>query len=463
MSGKTVICLLLLAGLGTAWLMHAHPNVFPIAKTWIETRIGGGDSNYQIDQFITDLVDRVNYARKTVKLPPIKLDKELEAWLEKTAPAINSNDLAGFVELLQVEQPRYFQVNASHSRHALLRDLAEQFTDFTSVIDPKNGHMAVLVREILPTRMGYEAILVVGQRLEDLSPAVLNERRGDTFFATCPHCKFQHACRVAPVQRGITLDCPQCGRLYDAFAPDDQGRFRRVNEYLQGYEPPANYAAESNRLHELYTIWSAVVGGCQYSKDTNDRYPTRDAWQLPLQTITRGKGDCEDSALLLADWLMSRGFEVRVALGRYGDMGQHAWCVAKVDGIDYLLESTEGSPNPDKPAYAADVGSRYVPDLLFDRTHLYVRAKPRERFDGSYWGTRTWVTLTPKDDATQILAEASKSATAAASRPISTGIRPRNTILSSLHPLSFEQLRLVPRNSDTWQVPLVIPPPKAQP
>lgn len=148
MSGKTVISLLLLAGLGTAWLMHAHPNVFPIAKTWIETRIGGGDSNYQVDQFITDLVDRVNYARKTVKLPPIKLDKELEAWLEKTAPAINSNDLAGFVELLQVEQPRYFQVNASHSRHALLRDLAEQFTDFTSVIDPKNGHMAVLVREI---------------------------------------------------------------------------------------------------------------------------------------------------------------------------------------------------------------------------------------------------------------------------------------------------------------------------
>jgi len=182
-----------------------------------------------------------------------------------------------------------------------------------------------------------------------------------------------------------------------------------------------------------------------------------------LQTISRGKGDCEDSALLLADWLLSRGFEVRVALGRYGDMGQHAWCVAKVDGIDYLLESTEGSPNPDKPAYAADVGSRYVPDLLFDRTHIYVRAKPRERFDGSYWGTRSWVTLTPKDDATQILAEASKSATAATSRPISTGIRPRNTVLSSLHPLSFEQLRLVPRNSETWQVPLVIPPLKTQP
>ena len=463
MNGKTLLSLLLLAGLGTAWLMHAHPEVFPIAKTWIETRIGGGDSNYRVDQFIIDLVDRVNYARKTVKLPPIKLDKELEAWLEKSSPAINSNDLAGFVKLLQDEQPRYFLVNASHSRHALLRNLAEQFTDFTSVIDPKIGHMAVLVREILPSRMGYEAILVVGQRLEDLSPAVLNERKGDTFFATCPHCKFQHACRVAPVQRGITLDCPQCGRLLDAFAPDDQGHFRRVNEYLQGYEPPAHYSAESNKLHELYTIWAAVVGNCHYSKDTSDRYTTRDAWQFPLQTISRGKGDCEDSALLLADWLISRGFEVRVALGRYGDMGQHAWCVAKVDGIDYLLESTEGSPNPDKPAYAADVGARYVPELLFDRTTIYVRAKPRERFDGSYWSTRTWIALNPKDQTSKLLADASKAAASTTSRPISTGIRAKPSAPSSLHPLAFDQFRLIPKDSDVWQVPLVIPPLKAQP
>lgn len=386
---------MLLAGLTAAWQLSSNPVLWNRVEEWADSSFMGGDPSYSNDQFEIDLVDRINYTRRLSKLSEMHVDAELETWMRSYSESIKADDLDGLIAMLQIQQPRYFQVRVGSARAKVLRDLAEQFQDFSKKIEPQNEHMGVLVRR-QPTGFGYEAILVTGQRMDNFSPESLNARKADTFFSICPHCKHPHPCKASIAQRGIKLDCPSCGRDYGVLAPDERGKFRFVNDFLTGYQPPARYSQEGSRLHEMFTIWSAVVNNCVYTKDTSDKHANRDAWQFAVETITRGRGDCEDSSLLLADWLISRGFNARVALGRYGDLGQHAWVVTRVDGIDYLLESTEGHPSPEKPPYLADVGARYVPETLFDREALYVRSNPSDHSGGDYWSSKTWVRIEPK-------------------------------------------------------------------
>jgi hypothetical protein len=42
--------------------------------------------------------------------------------------------------------------------------------------------------------------------------------------------------------------------------------------------------------------------------------PGKDNWQLPSETIARGKGDCDDVAILLMSALRSRGYSSRMVL-----------------------------------------------------------------------------------------------------------------------------------------------------
>jgi hypothetical protein len=93
---------------------------------------------------------------------------------------------------------------------------------------------------------------------------------------------------------------------------------------------------------------------------------------------------------------MSRGFQVRVALGRYGDMGGHAWCVVKIEDREYLIESTEGKPDPSNPPLASQVGSRYVPEVLFDRYAMYVPSSSNRTWKGDYWSPKSWVRIEPR-------------------------------------------------------------------
>jgi hypothetical protein len=177
-------------------------------------------------------------------------------------------------------------------------------------------------------------------------------------------------------------------------AADARGRFRYVNEYLTGYAPPARYPAGQSRLAELMSIWRAVAEGCRYTVDAGD--DDNDAWQTALETQTLGTGDCEDSSILLADWLLTRKFQVRVALGRYAERGGHAWVVVRLDGSDYLLESTEGAPSTARPPLLSEVGSRYVPELVFDHLAFYIRKQPADARSADYWSDSTWQRVVPR-------------------------------------------------------------------
>ena len=285
----------------------------------------------------------------------------------------------------------------------------------------------------------------MGQRLEDFSPEVLNTSQADAFFSSCPLCRHPHVVRISRQQRSLGLECPHCRRTYAVVATDQESRFRYVNEFLTGYAPPAVFARDQSRLREMFTIWSAVHSNCNYIKDPGVSKDQTDSWQTSLETQRLGQGDCEDSSIFLCDWLLSRGFQARVALGRYGDLGGHAWCVVKIGRDEYLLESTEGRPDPTNPPLVAQVGSRYIPEVMFDRFAIYVRSTPGQPWQGNYFASEAWARVEPRSGK-PVLAVNFK-----------TSVDPaRLARTSQPNPAAapFLQLEGIPKGADVWQMPL---------
>jgi hypothetical protein len=249
-------------------------------------------------------------------------------------------------------------------------------------------------RRTITGGISHQVFLVTGHRLRDFSPDLLHRTKDDAFYNVCPLCKTSHISRAMRHQESSSLECPSCRRTYAVIAADTDGQFHYVNEYLTGYEPPSIYPRGQSRVEQLFTIWSAVHTNCTYTRDPGIQKEKSDRWQTALETQTRGRGDCEDSSIFLADWLTSRGYEVRVALGKYGDIGGHAWCVVRLDGKEYLLESTsEGRPDFDQPPLVSRIGSRYIPEVLFDRFNLYVRQSNHQIWNGDYWSSDQWISI----------------------------------------------------------------------
>ncbi len=376
-------------------------------KGW-EMRMGemmeSPGSRYTTARFRMDVLDQFNYSRLATKAAMLRVDPEMEVWLEREFPKLDTSNLNKVTEQVQEGMPRYYRVSVCSASSPSLRELQQRFHDYIHRAQPEMTHIAVAVR---PRAGGWmhEALLVMGQRLRDFTPEALTESLDEPFFSTCVHCKQPHFMKLSRAQRSMALECPKCRRKYAVIAADSKGRFRYVNEFLTGYAPPAVFAKNENRVQQLFTIWSAVHANCRYTNDpggkAGDAYAKKsqtDCWQFADETQRLQRGDCEDSSIFLADWLMSRGFQVRVALGRYGDLGGHAWCVVKIEDKEYLIESTGSRPDPTDPPLASRVGSRYVPEVLFDRFGIYVPSSPSRAWKGDYWHPKIWTQIDPRAD-----------------------------------------------------------------
>ncbi|MBN1553906.1 MAG: lasso peptide biosynthesis protein [Phycisphaerae bacterium] len=78
------------------------------------------------------------------------------------------------------------------------------------------------------------------------------------------------------------------------------------------------------------------AGRIQYAPDAKGT----DAWQTPAETVSRGKGDCEDICIYLQHLLRRKEIEVDVVFGlktRYHKHG-HCWCEYQQDGETYVIE-----------------------------------------------------------------------------------------------------------------------------
>lgn len=143
---------------------------------------------------------------------------------------------------------------------------------------------------------------------------------------------------------------------------DDKHHF--VNSYLIGYMP---FYTEKNWV-PLYILASRK----KYQYDHLQYTGLTDIWQNSEQAFRQTRGDCEDHAIALADWLISLGVDARVALGKYKDEG-HAWVVVFEEGKEYLLEATSKQKQTRWSQYRlAATQTDYRPRHLFNRDHFWV-------------------------------------------------------------------------------------------
>jgi len=458
--------LLLAAVVAAGVALYLDPSLSEKTRHWVGNVFGTPEATYPPDKFRVDLVDRINYQRITAHQSLVHVDVPLQDWLQNNSSTLDVENLNALCERIKIEHPRYFSIDAYSTSSPRLQGLLTEFQQFCGKIQKDATHVAIHLTK-LKASLGYHGLLITVRRLEDLTPEAIGAGKGNVFFNVCSHCGHEHSSEVQRSDLGINLECQKCRLSYGVIAADTEGRYRYANEFLTGYQPPAHFSRDSNQLNDMYTIWGAVVRHCKYVKDSNRQTKERDVWQTALETQNLGQGDCEDSSIMLVDWLTARGFQARVALGHYGDMGGHAWVVVRLDGVDYLLEATEGPPNLEHPPYVTDVGARYVPDTLFDRDAIYVRAKPRERFMGDYWSPKQWIKVQPRELQNQRMALAQAqymkpvqpgappAALATKTAPvIGASVKP-STAASATKPITdVKMLQAVPGGSSAWQVPV---------
>ncbi len=162
-----------------------------------------------------------------------------------------------------------------------------------------------------------------------------------------------------------------------AIGVDRQHHF--VNAYLEGFQP---FRTEQIWV-PLYTIAHKLV----YQRD-HVQYPgLQDVWQSSRQAFYNTRGDCEDHALILADWLISMGYDARVVLGRAMREG-HAWVVVFHEGKEFLLEATSKRKKVNWSLYPlASLQTDYQPEHMFNRRFFWTNQGSAftTRYSGYQW------------------------------------------------------------------------------
>lgn len=384
---RLYLALLILILLGLGW----QSNVTGSVSTWLRQR--GADA-LALPDVEKDVSTSLEAGRRRLQVAgELQEDVHLQQWLRLRVDA-GAQEVNALIRDVQSGYPEYQQVAVMQSHHATVEEMLAHVAAWTELGNREFTHAAVVVRPFLGG-LGWHCCVIVGQRLPVFSPEGLSGEGPQLFYSECSLCKKGLACQIPRHTRSLSLLCPSCHRTYAVLASGSDGKFRYVNEFLTGYAPPARFPKQQSRLDELMTIWRAVSTGCHYTSDTGT--DDSDAWQTARETQALGQGDCEDSAILLADWLLARGFEARICIGRFAERGGHAWVVVRLEGAMYLLESTQGTLEARQPPLLKEVGSRYVPEVLFDRASIYVRRHPQALWNSDFWSEQTWERIVPRE------------------------------------------------------------------
>lgn len=334
--------------------------------------------------------------RESAHAKPLERNNELHQLIENHLQKSVHTELSDLLDVIQKSCSNYAKVAAFSTQSITPGGLRDEIAQWRDGRDSCYTDAAAVANPGL-ANMGLGTILVIGERIPTLTPEALNETKATQFHSVCPHCGMGARCEITKRNLTTSLECPNCHHVTTILAADLHGKLHYANEYLTGYAPPAHFPKHCTKLDEMLIIWRAVGEICHYKRDTDEVVnDPGDAWQFALETQKLGTGDCEDSAIMLADWLCTRGIEARVALGRYAERGGHAWVVVRLDGQEYLLESTLPDTRPGHLPIASEVGSRYVPEAMLDYDSIYVRASPRELWEGDYFQKQKWLRIVPR-------------------------------------------------------------------
>ncbi|MGV8836131.1 transglutaminase domain-containing protein [Cellvibrio sp.] len=163
-----------------------------------------------------------------------------------------------------------------------------------------------------------------------------------------------------------------------AIAPGLDERGHIVNAFLEGFSP----FVVDNVWMPLYVIAKRK----SYMLDSIN-YGREELWQTSRQAFYFANGDCEDHAIVLADWLIDMGYDARVALGRYQNTG-HAWVVLIKDNQEFILEATQKSQlSTGIPYPLAAALPEYQPMAQFNRDTFWINngSNLTIRYRGDNW------------------------------------------------------------------------------
>jgi hypothetical protein len=250
------------------------------------------------------------------------------------------------------------------------------------VSDRRLTHLGVSVVKV-PLSPRKSAYLGVAVGIE-LVPALAEEEinRGKcSFSVTCFLCGESFCLQVpAARERALVVRCPKCQRAFDFYAPAEDGSHHSPGWFLRDFHPGGN-------LKDPLDAWLYVITHCRY-RDDQDLFGRPEVWQLAKDTYARKGGDCEDTSILLADWLAAAGFEARVVLGQVRKGGNHAWVVLQKDGQQYILETAGGPKYYRRIPPRADLLPEYFPAIHFNRKELWFRTG--SHWTGDYQSRREW-------------------------------------------------------------------------
>lgn len=157
-----------------------------------------------------------------------------------------------------------------------------------------------------------------------------------------------------------------------------------ANSFLVGFVP-----------FETDSIWQPLATLALrkgYLLDHKLYGPTmQEIWQNSQQGFYNSRGDCEDHAIVLADWLIGLGHDARVVLGKHKNEG-HAWVVLFKDGKEYVLEATDKrAPRSIADFQLAALATDYRPQSQFNRTEFWVNtgSTMTTRYRGQQWALRS--------------------------------------------------------------------------
>ena len=117
-------------------------------------------------------------------------------------------------------------------------------------------------------------------------------------------------------------------------------------QFLTGAKWPnaASCPKPAGSAARVEAMWLDVAERVAYQKDEETFAGREEVWQTSEETLRCGVGDCEDHSILLVDWLISEGYDARVAIGESsledGKWGGHAWVVLRLEGREYLIDAT---------------------------------------------------------------------------------------------------------------------------
>ncbi|MGL6162030.1 transglutaminase domain-containing protein [Microbulbifer sp.] len=152
-----------------------------------------------------------------------------------------------------------------------------------------------------------------------------------------------------------------------------------ANSYLVGFKP--------FKTKQLWVPLYTLAMRKEYQYDHLQYAGLADIWQTSRQAYYQKRGDCEDHAILLADWLIELGVDARVAMGTHNGEG-HAWVVAIVGNKEYLLEATSKRRETSWQAMPlAELAEGYDVEFQFNRYFFWAKkdSRPTRKYRGSHW------------------------------------------------------------------------------